>query len=171
LEEMSARRLFPGPLLLAVVMTAACGADAPTPVPSPSPQEDWLAFAVTCAPPGCSGLTNAEIDRSVTPARARLRVGQQTSLRAVALGSCPQFEEFLDVRNWAASDPTVIKVEASSYESAIVTALGPGVSAVRAERVRPDGTISTGGLRDAAAGPTAVTGCVTRPEVRIEVVP
>jgi hypothetical protein len=152
-------------------MTAACGADAPTPVPSPSPQEDWLAFAVICASGSCPGLTNAPIDRSVTPARARLRVGQKTSLRAFAFEECPQFEEFLDVRNWTASDPAVIDVEASSYESAIVTALAPGVSAVRAERVRPDGTISAGGLRDAAAGPTQVTGCRTRPEVRIEVVP
>jgi hypothetical protein len=168
---MSSRRLFRGPLLLAVVMTAACGADAPTPVPSPSPQEDWLAFAVTCGPGSCPGLTNAPIDRSVTPARARLRVGQQTSLRAVALESCPQFELFLDVRNWAASDPTVIKVEASSYEYAIVTALAPGISAVRAERVRPDGTISAGGLRDPIQNPAQGTGCFIRPELRIEVVP
>jgi hypothetical protein len=168
---MRACRPSLGPLLVAIAMACACGADAPTPVPSPSPVEDWLVFAVGCSAPGCPGLTAVTIDRSFTPARGRLRVGQQTSLRAVAVGGCPQFEVSVNVRNWTASDPSVIKVEPSSFESAIVTALAPGVSAVRAERVRPDGTISSGGLRDAVQNPSEVTGCFTRPELRIEVLP
>jgi hypothetical protein len=164
-------RPYLGPLLVAVAMAYACGADGPTPAPSPSPAEGWLVFAVGCAAPGCPGLTAVTIDRSFTPARGRLRVGEQTSLRAVAVGGCAQFELFLNVRNWTASDPSVIKVEPSSFESAIVTALAPGVSAVRAERVRPDGTLSAGGLRDAVQNPQEVTGCFTRPELRIEVLP
>jgi hypothetical protein len=168
---MRAGRPSLSPLLVAVAMAYACGAAAPTPVPSPSPAEDWLVFAVGCSAPGCPGLTAVTIDRSVTPARGRLRVGQQTSLRAVAVEGCPQFQLTLDVRNWVASEPSVIKVEPSSFESAIVTALAPGVSAVRAERVRPDGTITAGGLRDAVQNPPEVTGCFTRSELRIEVVP
>jgi hypothetical protein len=34
---------------------------------------DWYAFVVQCT--NCPGLTNAEIDRTTVPYRARLRVG------------------------------------------------------------------------------------------------
>jgi hypothetical protein len=115
----------------------------------------------------CPGLTNAEIDRSSVPYRARLRVGQQTSLRATSRASCEPGEAQLDVVRWDVDNPQVIRIEASSAESAIVTALVPGTAAVIVERRYPGGALSRKNLKEASSS----EGCAVMPDLVFEIVP
>jgi hypothetical protein len=112
-------------------------------------------------------LTNAEIDRSTVPYRARLRVGQLTSLRATVRFSCEPPVTQVDVTRWIVGTPQVIKVEASSTESAIVTALSPGTSTITVERRYADGTLSQKGLKDGQNN----SGCGLMPDIVFEIVP
>ena len=150
------------------LLLASCGdsASEPTPQPTPTPvQDNWYAFVVQCT--NCPGLTDAEIDRSTVPYRARLRVGQLTSLRAVVRFSCEPAQVRLDITRWIAGNLQVIKVEPSSTESAIVTALSPGTSTITAERRYTDGTLSQKSLKDSRNS----SGCGVMPEIVFEVVP
>jgi hypothetical protein len=139
------------------------------PAPEPSPrQEGAYVFTVMCA--NCPGLTNVDIDRSVMPHRARLAVGRFTSLRAAAIQGCRDSQATLEIVRWAVSDPSVLRVEPTSSESATVTALAPGVVSVTAERRLPDGTLSRLRLRDGFA-PLPPTLCSSLPALLFEVVP
>jgi hypothetical protein len=152
--------------VVAAALLAACSDSGSMPTPQPTPVEDsWFAFVVQCS--GCPGLTNAEIDRTVTPHRARLRVGQQTSLRAASRDGCEAPQATLQITRWAPSAPSVLRVEPSSSESAIVTALAPGTSSISVERQLPTGGRSERGLRDAQT----TAGCVRLPELVFEIVP
>jgi hypothetical protein len=140
----------------------------PTPEATPTPVvETWFVIPVSC--PGCPGLTDVVVDRTTTPPHAELGVGKLTSIRAVAKVGCGTEQSgLLKITRWEASDPRVIKVEASGDESAIVTALAVGTSRLSAERVLPNGTLSMGGLRDSfRADPP----CPAQPELLLEVVP
>lgn len=153
---------------LGALLFASCGdsASEPTPQPTPAPARDsWYAFVVQCV--NCSGLTNAEIDRASVPHRARLRVGQLTSLRATARLSCESAQVQLDIRSWIVGNPLVIKVEPSSTESAIVTALSPGTSTITLERRYTDGTLSQKSLKDAQDS----LGCGLMPDIVFEIIP
>jgi len=152
-----------------LVEATGCGESPSSPQPQPSAsEEDAYIFTVMCG--NCPGLTNVEIDRSVSPHRAVLGVGRQTSLRAVAANGCTGFEPTLQVTRWAASDPSVIELTPSSSESAIVTALKPGTAAITADRQLQDGTTTPIGLRDANA-PDAAPGCAPLPALVFAVVP
>lgn len=167
-------RQYPGarwPLAALLALVAIhCGdsTSSPTPQPTPTPQiETWFLAPVLCA--NCPGLTDVTVDRTTTPAQARLSVGQLTSIRAVAKVGCGTEEPgLLQITRWDVSDPNVVKVEPSSDESAIVTALATGTSTVTAQRRLPDGTLSLGGLRDSfRADPP----CPAQPELVLDVVP
>jgi hypothetical protein len=154
--------------VLAAMLLTSCGdsASEPTPQPTPTPaQDNWYAFVVQCN--NCSGLTNAEIDRSTVPYRARLRVGQLTSLRAAVRSACEPPVTQVDVARWIVAAPQVIKVEASSTESAIVTALSPGTSTITIERRYADGTLSQKSLKDGQNN----AGCGAMPDIVFEIVP
>jgi len=144
------------------VALASCQ-DAPVAgpaAPSASPL-GWFVFPVSCG--NCPGLTDVKIDRTVVPFRASMRVGDQTSLRAAATNGCSDYQDELDVVLWLASDPNVIRVEASSPESAIVTALAPGSSRITARRRLPSGLFSEASVGDGSA--IGTTGCSALPEV------
>jgi hypothetical protein len=146
----------------------SCGdsSSEPTPQPTPTPaQDNWYTFVVQCT--NCSGLTNAEIDRSTVPYRARLRVGQLTSLRATVRLDCEPAQTQLSIARWIVGSPQVIKVEASSTESAIVTALTAGTSAITVERQYTDGTLSQKSLKDAQNN----SGCGVMPDIIFEIIP
>jgi hypothetical protein len=152
-------------LLLASAL-AGCGdsGSEPTP-PSSGSQASWYFYAVQCS--NCPGLTNVEIDRTTTPHLARLRVGQLTSLRAAVRDGCGSPAPALQIVRWLASSPEVVRVEPSSSESAIVTALAPGSSRVTAERQLASGVLSQMSLRDAVA----TGGCSPLPELVFEIIP
>ncbi len=155
-------------LIVSAGLSAACGTSSsePTPQPTPTPaQDNWYSFVVQCT--NCSGLTNAEIDRTVTPYRARLRVGQLTSLRAVVRDQCEPGPTRLEITRWIANNPSVIKLEPSSTESVIVTALSPGISPITVERRHADGSLSQKSLKDAES--TSVCGVL--PEIVFEIIP
>jgi len=150
------------------ILVASCGdsASEPTPQPTPTPvQDNWYSFVVQCT--NCPGLTNAEIDRSTVLYRARLRVGQLTSLRAVGRFSCEPAQTQLDITRWMVGNPQVIKVEPSSSESAIVTALSPGISTITVERRYTDGTLSQKSLKDSQNS----SGCGVMPDIVFEIIP
>lgn len=154
--------------MVAVAVVTSCGdsASGPTPQPTPTPlRETWYAFVVQCA--NCPGLTNPEIDRTLTPYRARLRVGQLTSLRATARDRCEVRPSVPQIVRWIVGDPLVLKVEPSSNESAIVTALASGLARVTAERRLPDGSLDPLSLKDSLV----TSGCGPLPEIVFEVVP
>ena len=151
---------------IASALLAACSDSGSMPTPQPTPVEDsWFTFVVQCT--GCPGLTNAEIDRTVSPHRARLRVGQQTSLRAASRDGCEALQNALQIGRWTPSDPSVLKLEPSGSDSAIVTALAPGSSAITVERQLPTGGRSEGGLRDAQT----TSGCARLPDLVFEIRP
>jgi hypothetical protein len=153
-------------LIASGALAASCSESASVPTPGPTPIEDsWFTFVVQCS--ACPGLTNAAIDRTVTPHRARLRVGQLTSLRAASRDGCEAPQNPLQITRWVTGDPSVLKVEPSSSESAIVTALAPGISSITVERQLATGGRSERGLRDAPA----TTGCGRLPEVVFEILP
>ena len=156
-------------VLVLSVAAVCCGGDPlARPAPEPTPrQEGAYVFTVLCA--NCPGLTNVEIDRSVVPHRARLAVGRITSLRAAAIDGCRDSQATLDIVRWTVSDPSVIRVEATSRESARVTALVPGVVNVTADRRLPDGTLNRLRLRDGFA-PLPPTLCSSLPALLFEVV-
>jgi len=146
---MRTGRLVPtSGLLLLVAIGFGCGDNPATnPTPEPTPvAESWYVSPVLCG--NCPGLTNVDFDRTVTPHRARLPVGALTSLRANALFGCGTDEVTLHIVRWIVGDPSVISVEPSSAESAIVTALKPGLSSLRAERQLPTGALGLGDLQD-----------------------
>lgn len=153
--------------LCAVVLESCAGsASAPTPQATPTPpQDNWYAFVVQCS--NCPGLSNATIDRTSVPYRARLRVGQLTSLRAAARPACEPAQAQLDITRWVAGSPQVIRVEPSSTESAIVTALSPGISTITVERRYPDGSLSPKSLKDSQSS----SGCGVMPDIVLEIVP
>jgi hypothetical protein len=140
----------------------SCGGSTTEPTPE---RDDWYAFVVQCS--NCPGLTNPEIDRSRVPYRARLRVGQRTSLRATSRDSCEPAAPQLDVVRWDAANPQVVRIEASSAESAIVTALAPGTATVVVERRYPGGTLSRKNLKEASSA----AGCAVMPDLVFEIVP
>lgn len=149
------------------VLLASCGdsASEPTRQPTPAPaQDNWYTFVVQCT--NCPGLTNTEIDRSTVPYRARLRVGQLTSLRAVVRFSCEPAQIQLDITRWVAGNPQVVKVEPSGTESAIVTALSPGISTITVERRYTDGTLSQKSLKDSQNN----SGCGLLPDIVFEII-
>jgi hypothetical protein len=74
----------------------------------------------------------------------------------------------LQIVRWSASNPAVIRIEPSNQESAIVTALSPGITSITAERRMPSGELSTGGLRDVQG---ISSSCVAVPELLLEVTP
>lgn len=151
---------------LAVAVLTSCGESTSEPTAQPTPaQDNWYSFVVQCG--NCPGLTNAEIDRTSVPFRARLRVGQQTSLRAAVRFSCEPPQAQLDVTRWIVGDAGVIRVEPSSPESAIVTALAPGTSTITAERRYPDGSLSRKSLKDGQN----TSGCGLLPDVVFEIIP
>jgi hypothetical protein len=155
--------------LLFVLTGGGCGgANQSTPSP-PEPRDSWYFYPVICGDPGCPGLTNVEVDRTTSPPRVTLPAGRLTSLRAKSLIGCGQVERVLTIRRWIPENPSVIEVEPSSSESAIVTALRPGVSRVSAERVLPDGSLSTTALSDPYRLETG--GCAQQPEFVFEVTP
>ena len=149
-------------VLTAASATQSCGGSTTEPTPA---RDDWYAFVVQCS--NCPGLTNAEIDRSRVPHRARLRVGQQTSLRATSRAPCEPGEPQLDVVRWAVDDAQILRIEASSTESAIVTALVPGSATVVVERRYPGGALSRKTLKDASSS----AGCALMPDLVFEVIP
>jgi hypothetical protein len=157
--------------LLVQISSSACGHAVTTTTPPPTPQDIWYFYPVLCSPPpnGCAGLTAVGIDRSSTPPRVTLPVGKLTSLRAKSLVGCGQFENQITIRRWVVGDPSVISVQPSSTESAIVTALTPGVTRLTAERVLPDGSISVAGLSDPLRFENS--GCAPQSEFVFEVVP
>jgi hypothetical protein len=147
-------------------MLVACSDSGSMPTPQPTPVEDsWFTFVVQCA--ACPGLTNAAIDRTVAPHRARLRVGQLTSLRAASRDGCEAPQTALQITRWTPSDASILKVEPSGSDSAIVTALAPGTSSITVERQLPTGGRSERGLRDAET----TSGCGRLPELVFEIVP
>ena len=158
------------PAVLSSVAMIGCGGDpVGGPAPGPSPGEEGAyVFTVMCA--NCPGLTNVEIDRAVMPHRARLRVGRSTSLRAAAIDGCRDSQSTVDIVRWTVTDPSVARVEPTSSESAILTALMPGVVTVTADRRLPDGTLSRLRLRDGFA-PLPPTLCSSLPGLLLEVVP
>jgi Pilus formation protein N terminal region len=159
------RRRMPAAAVSALLL-ASCGDSGSSPTPQPTPAQDtWYAFIVQCG--NCPGLTNAEIDRSSVPYRARLRVGQLTSLRAVVRFSCEAAQVQLDIPRWIVGNPQVIEVEPSSTESAIVTALSPGISTITVERRYSDGTLSQKSLKD----PANNSGCDLMPDIVLEITP
>jgi len=81
---------------------------------------------------------------------------------------CGQTETVLFVSHWVASDPSVIGLEPSSAESAIVTALAPGVSRITAQRTLQDGNESVVGLSDPLRTDAA---CEPQAEFVFEVIP
>lgn len=157
-----------GAAIVGAGLSAVCGSSAfePTPQPTPTPAQDtWYTFVVQCS--NCPGLTNAQIDRTVTPYRARLRVGQRTSLRAAVREPCEPVQDSLEINRWIAGNGQVVQVEPSSLESAIVTALAPGTSSITVERRFPDGTLNQKNLADAQS----TSGCGPLPELVFEIVP
>jgi len=147
-------------------LLTSCGASGSEPTPPPTPtaeQDTWYSFVVQCG--DCPGLTNAQIDRTATPYRAKLRVGQATSLRATIRATCEALEAEPRVVRWVASDPTVIRVEPSSTESAIVTALAPGTSAITVERQLPSGAVVQMQVKD----PGSASSCGPLPDVVFEI--
>ena len=148
--------------VLAASAVQSCGGSTTQPTPA---RDDWYALVVQCS--NCPGLTNVEIDRSRVPYRARLRVGQQTSLRATSRDSCEAAAPQLDVVRWDVDNPQVIRIEPSSTESAIVTALVPGTATVVVERRYPGGTLSRKNLKEASSA----TGCALLPDLVFEIVP
>ena len=157
-----------GGVIGSVALLVACGRSAsePTPQPSPTPGPDsWYAAVVQCS--NCPGLTNPQIDRTVTPRRARLSVGQLTSLRAAIREGCEPPQPALQVARWSVSDPLVIRVEPSSSESAIATALAPGIASITVERRLADGRLIQAGLKDAQL----TSGCAPLPDLVFEIVP
>jgi hypothetical protein len=152
--------------ITSAALLTACGDSGSMPTPQPSGVEDsWFTFVVQCT--GCPGLTNATIDRTVTPHRARLRVGQLTSIRAASRDGCEALQNALQITRWTPGDPSVLKLEPSGSDSAIVTALGPGLSSVTVERQLPTGARSERGLRDAQT----TSGCGLLPELVFEILP
>src|SRR5215510_14466904 len=80
--------------IASAALLAACSESGSMPTPQPTPVDDsWFTFVVQCT--GCPGLTNAEIDRTASPHSARLRVGQQTSLRAASRDGCEALQNML----------------------------------------------------------------------------
>jgi hypothetical protein len=153
-------------VILGVTLLVSCGDSSSEPTPQPTPGQDgWYAFVVQCA--NCPGLTDADIDRSAVPYRARLRVGQLTSLRATARFGCEPAQAQLLITRWIVGDPRVIEVEASSTESAIVTALSPGTSTIIVERRYADGTLSQKSLKDGQSS----SGCGIMPDIVFEIIP
>lgn len=154
--------------ILLAALGAQCG-DGPRPGPAPDPVpilESWYVFPVSCS--NCPGLVNVAIDRTAAPFRAKLGVGEKTSLRAVSVDGCGTEQLTLQIDRWIPSDPTVLEVEPSSSESAIVAGLAPGLSRLAAERVLPRGGRSLVGLRDPFQG---TSGCAALPELVVEIVP
>jgi hypothetical protein len=149
-------------MLAAAAAGPSCGGSTTEPTEA---RDDWFAFVVQCS--NCSGLTNPEIDRSRIPYRARLRVGQRAALRAAGRPSCEVGEPQLDIVRWTSDDPQVIRVEASSSESAIVTAVSAGTAGVTAERRYPGGTPSRKSLKEASAS----GGCALLPDLVFEIIP
>jgi hypothetical protein len=143
-----------------------CGGSASNPTPTPA-AEIWFLVPVLCS--SCPGLTDVQLDRTVSPPRARLQVGTRTSIRAAAKAGCgADSSSPLSVESWVASDPAVVRVEATAPDSAIVTAVAPGTSRLTAERRLPAGGSSLSGLRDSfRADPP----CAAQPELLLEVVP
>jgi hypothetical protein len=155
-----------GAVAVSAIVVASCGGSASEPTPQPTPaQDNWYSFVVQCG--NCPGLTNAEIDRSTVPYRARLRVGQLTSLRAVGRLLCEPAQSQLDITRWMVANPQAIKVEPSSTESAIVTALSPGISTITVERRHADGSLSQKSLKDAQS----TSGCGLMPDIVFEIIP
>jgi hypothetical protein len=155
-------------IVVSAALLAVCGKSASDPTPPPTPpttQDSWYTGIVQCA--NCPGLTNAEIDRTVTPHRARLRVGQLTSLRSVVRDGCEAYPAMLEIVGWVPADPSVLKVVSSSTESAIVTALAPGISAITAERKLSGGNLIRQDLKD----PQITSGCSSLPDVVFEIIP
>jgi hypothetical protein len=146
----------------------ALGCGGPTSNPTPMPTaETWFVVPVLCS--NCLGLTDVQVDRSVSPPRARLQVGTRTGVRAAAKAGCgADASSPLSIERWEASDPTVVRVEATAPDSAIVTAVAVGTSRLTAERRLPAGGTSLSGLRDSfRADPP----CPAQPELLLEVVP
>jgi hypothetical protein len=123
---------------------------------------------VMCA--NCPGLTNVQIDRSVVPHRARLAVGRVTSLRAAVIDGCRDSQAAVDIVGWSVSDPSVLRLEPTSSESATVTALARGLVSVSADRRLADGSLRRVRLRDGFA-PLPPTVCSSLPALLFEVVP
>jgi len=154
--------------LLVAAMGAGCGGrstSSPTPEPTPA-VESWYVSPVLCE--NCPGLTNVEFDRTAAPHRARIPVGALTSLRASALAGCGGEEPMLQIERWIVGDPSVIRVEPSSSEYAIVTALKPGISSLRAERRLLGGALVLGDLED-RFGPQPSPLCTAAPALVFEV--
>ena len=161
-------QLRAGAVIVCAALLAGCGSSVsqPTPQTSPTPGPDsWYATVVLCG--NCPGLTNPEFDRSTAPSRARLRVGRITSLRAALREGCEPPQPVLQIDRWIASDPQVIRIEPSSGESAIVTALAPGLSSISVERRLADGRLIQSGLKDAQL----IIGCAPLPDLVLEIVP
>jgi len=158
------------PVLLSSVAVIGCGGDPfAGPAPGPSPGEEGAyVFTVMCA--NCPGLTNVDIDRSILPHRGRLAVGRSTSIRAAAIDGCRYSQTTLDIVRWTVSDPSVVSLEPTSSESAILRALRPGVVSLTADRKLPDGTLSRLALRDGFA-PLPPTVCSSLPPLLLEIVP
>jgi hypothetical protein len=158
------------PVVSLSVTMFGCGSDPPggPAAEPPSHPEGAYVFTVMCA--NCAGLTDVDIDRSVVPHRARLAVGRLTSLRAAAIDGCRDFQTTLDIARWTVSDPSVLRVEPTSSESATVTALAPGLVSLAADRRLPDGTLARLRLRDGFA-PLPPTLCSSLPALLFEVVP
>jgi hypothetical protein len=166
LATFVARRVLVAALLGTLAVHCGDSASGPTAEPTPA-AETWFISPVLCS--NCPGLTNVEVDRTTTPPHAKLGVGTLTSVKAIAKVGCGTEQSgLLKITRWEVSDPRVIKVEASSDESAIVTALALGSSRISAERILPGGTVGMGGMRDAfRADPP----CPPQPELLLEVVP
>lgn len=161
-----AKRGKPAGAALAALVLVSCSDSASRPTPQPTPERDgWYAFVVQCA--NCPGLANAEIDRTAVPARARLHVGELTSLRAAIRSSCEPPQSQVEIARWIVGDARVVKVEPSGPESAIVTALAPGRSAVTVERRHGDGTLSQKSLKDGQSS----AGCGLLPDIVFEIIP
>jgi hypothetical protein len=155
---------------LGALLLVACGdsTSEPTPRTTPTPaQDNWFAFVGQCS--NCPGLTNAVIDRSSVPYRARLRVGQRSSLRAAVRFSCEPEQVPLDVTRWIVGNPQAITVQPSSTESAIVTAVAPGISTIhgRAPIRRRHAESDQKSLKDGQD----TSGCGLLPDLVFEIVP
>jgi hypothetical protein len=156
-----------GWLLLAAMGVGCGGSSASSPTPEPTPvAQSWYVSPVLCG--NCPGLTNVDFDRTVMPHRARLPTGARTSVRAVAPVGCGTDEVMLHIVRWIVADPSVISVEPSSTESAIVTALKPGISSLHAERRLPTGALGLGELQDAFGSPESPR-CTALPALVFEV--
>ena len=143
-----------------------CGGSASNPTPTPT-AETWFVVPVLCS--NCPGLTDVQVDRTLSPPRARLKVGTRTSIRAAAKAGCgADASSPLSIERWEASDPAVVRVEATAPDAAIVTGVAVGTSRLTAERRLPAGGTSLSGLRDSfRADPP----CPAQPELLLEVVP